>query len=394
MKRTAVPSQHLPQETITLPSVSNRTERKIKRAEMKEILNTTASDLTLQEKCSLEEREHSADDIEAAESLIQLLGSQPHYSGPKTFCDFQVQVNMPRVQTICDLLATDSALNSFTGLNSFELLDTLLEAVQSVYIDQRSHKLSVKERIVLVLVKLKCDLSYVTLAILFGISHELCKKYVLEMLPILSRVLQSTIRFPSVSEIRKNMPLCFRQFDNVRIVLDCTEMVIQKPKCLCCRIRFYSQYKSNTTVKIMTGVSPGGIITFVSEPFGGRASDKVIFQKSNLISKLEYAKDAIMVDKGFLVQDICDQYKIQVIQPPFLKKQKQLSMNDALLNSKIAAARVHIERVYQRIKIFKILSGKMQWSLVPYVKDIFIIACGITNLSSPILADNKFLCDV
>lgn len=143
----------------------------------------------------------------------------------------------------------------------------------------------------------------------------------------------------------------------------------------------------------MTGVSPGGIITYVSEPYGGRASDKTIFEQSDLILKMERFEDAIMVDKGFLIDDICEQFKIKLIRPPFLKNQKQLTTEQANLNSKIAAARVHIERANQRIKIFKILSSKLKWPLVSKIKDIFIIACGITNLSSPILADSRFLTD-
>ncbi|XP_050516417.1 uncharacterized protein LOC126891279 [Diabrotica virgifera virgifera] len=211
------------------------------------------------------------------------------------------------------------------------------------------------------------------------------------MLPILSKVLSSVIRFTDTTEIQKNMPECFESFQNVRVVLDSAEIFIQKPKCLCCRIRFNSQYKSNNTVKFMTGISPGGLITYVSEPYGGRASDKAIFEQSNIILKLDSSKDAVVVDKGFLIDDICNQFKIELIRPPFLKNNKQFSTDEALLNAKIAAARVHIERVNQRIKIFKILGCKLQWSLVKNIKDIFTLACAITNLSSSILADRRYL---
>lgn len=182
---------------------------------------------------------------------------------PKSFADFQVQVNTPKLSTLYDLLGTHSAINSFTGISSAKVLKVIVEAVQHHYTDQTSHRLAIKEPIVLLLTKLKCDLTYTTLSVLFGISHELCKKYFCEMLPIISEVLGFTIQLPSLKKIKQNMPKCFEQFQSVRIVLDCTEIFIQKPKCLSCRIRFYSQYKSNTTVKIVTGVSPGGIITYI-----------------------------------------------------------------------------------------------------------------------------------
>ncbi|XP_028146882.2 uncharacterized protein LOC114340340 [Diabrotica virgifera virgifera] len=390
LKKTAVPSKRLPIGSTAIKEEaecsSSRTERLNQRNSNKENPGV---------ECVCEEinpaAETSENEIEAAHGLLQLLQSQPNYKGPKSFKDFQVQVDTPKVSTVCDLITTDSALNSFTGLNSFKLLDTIVEAVCSVYSDQRSHRLSIKQRIFLVFTKLKCDLTYVTISLLFGISQELCNKYFNDMLPILSKVLSSVIRFTDTTEIQKNMPECFESFQNVRVVLDCTEIFIQKPKCLCCRIRFYSQYKSNNTVKFMTGISPGGLITYVSEPYGGRASDKTIFEQSNIILKLDSSKDAVMVDKGFLIDDICNQFKIELIRPPFLKNKKQFSTDEALLNAKIAAARVHIERVKQRIKIFKILGCKLQWSLVKNIKDIFTIACAITNLSSSILADRRYL---
>lgn len=111
--------------------------------------------------------EHSNEELEAAEGLLQLLQDQPNYNGPKSFRDFEVQVNAPKISTLCDLLITNSAINSFTGISSAKVLDTIVEAVQFHYVDQRSHRLTIKERIVLCLTKLKCDLTYVTLSVLF-----------------------------------------------------------------------------------------------------------------------------------------------------------------------------------------------------------------------------------
>nr|CAI5817037.1 unnamed protein product [Callosobruchus analis] len=135
--------------------------------------------------------------------------------------------------------------------------------------DVRSHRLNVRERVLLTMTKLKLDLSYVTLGALFSISGQLCKTYFFDFLTVLSQVLKVCIYFPSAEEVSKNLPKCFKNFKNCRAVLDCIEIFIQRPSCLCCRIKFYSQYKKTTTIKFMTGVSPGGIITFISKPYGG-----------------------------------------------------------------------------------------------------------------------------
>ena len=69
-------------------------------------------------------------------------------------------------------------------------------------------------------------------------------------------------------------------------MVDCTELEIQKSKCLKCRIRCYSFSKSRHTLKFLIGVAPSVNIAFLSSAYGGRPSDKAIFDKENLISML------------------------------------------------------------------------------------------------------------
>ncbi|KAJ8914038.1 hypothetical protein NQ315_017557 [Exocentrus adspersus] len=92
----------------------------------------------------------------------------------------------------------------------------------------------------------------------------------------------------------------------------------------------------------MIGVSPAGLITFLSRGYGGRASDKAIFEQK------------------------------------------------AKINALIAKARVHIERVNQKIKVFKILNSTVDWSLVGILDHIMLVVCAICNLFSPILSDEEF----
>lgn len=122
---------------------------------------------------------------------------------------------------------------------------------------------------------------------------------------------------------------------------------------MCCRLKLYSQYKSNHTIKFLIGISPAGLITFVSRAYGGRASDGKNFEQSNLVTKIEAGK-SIMIDKGFHIDEVCNMYNVKIIRPPFLQK-NQLSEEEAKLNLQIARAKVHIERANQRIKNFKIL---------------------------------------
>lgn len=127
--------------------------------------------------------------------------------------------------------------------------------------------------VVLVFTKLKQDFSFAVLVILLkNISVSSCRQIYLSTLPLLSSILKNCIYWPTKDDILLNLPHCFEHFRNVRVVLDCTQILIQKPYCLSCRIKLYSNYKSNYSIKFMIGVSPGGLITFVSKPYGGRSS--------------------------------------------------------------------------------------------------------------------------
>ena len=65
---------------------------------------------------------------------------------------------------------------------------------------------------------------------------------------------------------------------------------------------------------------------------------------------------------------------------------------DALETADIASARVHVERLNQRLKVFEILGTNMASCLVPKCEKVMTILSAIVlvNLSSPIVKDDKF----
>ena len=57
------------------------------------------------------------------------------------------------------------------------------------------------------------------------------------------------------------------------------------------------------TVKVLVGMTPGGLVSYLSPAYGGSASDRQIVERSE-ISKLCDPGDSIMADKGFNVQGL------------------------------------------------------------------------------------------
>lgn len=93
----------------------------------------------------------------------------------------------------------------------------------------------------------------------------------------------------------------------------------------------------------------------MSKVYGGRVSDKAIFDQSGLIEKFIPDQDAIMADKGFLIEIECDLHNIKFIRLPFLKnksinKKIKFSKEKANYNIVIASARFYIEKATKNSK--------------------------------------------
>ena len=273
-----------------------------------------------------------------------------------------------------------------TGIPSLDILGSLERLVQ---VELKSMQY-VERGIVITMMRLKTGLSFTSLGVMLGTDRSTCSRSFAAVLPVLSSILKECIEFPSKEKVLCNMPQCFKQYKNVRVVLDCTEVSIERHSCLDCRICSYSHYHGCESVKVMVGCSPAGTITYVSDVYGGKVSDKQIFTDSRLVNQLEPYIDGVMVDKGFLIDEECLANAISLVRPPFLRNEKQLSPADARLTRDIAWARVHVERAIQRMKQFTILKNKIPWTMLPYINHIFTVICALTNLSQPILAGDKF----
>ncbi|XP_015124742.1 uncharacterized protein LOC107046609 [Diachasma alloeum] len=309
---------------------------------------------------------------------------------PQMHVDKGMQTDSSLVDAI---IQNETDLSAFTGLTSFALLTSLVICVtelKKTMGQNLNDRLDVRKKILLTFIKLKWNLSYVALSGIFKVSRQTCKNYFNSTLRNLSDVFSPVVRWPQKEEILENIPRCFQKYYSTRVVLDCTEIPVAKSKCLKCRFMTYSHYKGTHTVKFMIGVTPSGLISFLSKSFGGRASDKQIFSKSGILELMIPNVDSVMVDKGFLIDVECARYGVKMIRPPFLRKNKQFTKAEAEATARIAATRVHVERTIQRIKIFKILQGILPHHLVKISSKIMTVICGVTNLGNPILAEDKF----
>lgn len=314
-----------------------------------------------------------------------------------TLMDKSVQtvavITNPRLCSFLGNIQKESQLTTCTGISTFTGFRSICIAVESYtnnHDKSYNSSLDVESCVLLTLMKIKLNCTYVFLSVIFKISRKTCQAYFEKFVRILSIILRLFVYWPSKESVLQNMPTHFNPFPETRIVLDCTEIPVSSFQCIKCRTQMYSHYKGRHTLKIMIGIAPSGLITFVSPVYGGKASDKHIFVNSNLLELCE-ENDAIMVDKGFHIEKECASRNIMLIRPPFRRNGAQLSAEDCIRNRKIARSRVHVERVVQRLKNFRILTDELSWNMVPYVPDVLHVISGIVNLSEPVLSDASFV---
>lgn len=192
--------------------------------------------------------------------------------------------------------------------------------------------------------------------------------------------LKPLIKWPSKQAILKNMPKCFKpKYQRCRCIIDCTEIFINKPTNLTARAQTYSNYKSQNTVKYLVGMSPAGAITFLSEGWGGRVSDKQLTAESGFYDLLQI-NDEILADRGFTIRDELAVRGATLRIPHFTKGKKQLSAQEVETSRRLSNVRIHIERVIGRWKTFRILTTVIPHSQVDLLDDIVIVCAALTNI--------------
>ena len=157
------------------------------------------------------------------------------------------------------------------------------------------------------------------------------------------------------------MPDSFRQkYPSTRVVIDATEFHIEKPANPDVQASTWSNYKNTNTLKLLLGVTPNGVISFLSNLWGGRISDKELTKRSKLLGKLERG-DSIVADRGFDISSIMPE-GTNVNIPPFLGGRPQFEADELVATRRIASLRIHVERAMERITNFALRTSSLPTS--------------------------------
>ena len=414
-----LPSLHLGHEkgTVSLGSDENvaRYERLKKREQKKAVYEEMVEEVPIIVAQLIEEVTAEEYQLISAEQ-IKIASEYVSVNGGKTVCDCsakveELQEQLAESRKVIDTLSAqvkehlppfcedrfinDDFTQTHTGLPNLRIVKAIFHHVAKTMPSEKATKLTSFQEFMCVMIKLRTDLPNKFLGYSFGVSPATVSRVILKWLVQMDIRLQDLIVWPDRDALRKTMPDCFQKSfgKKVAVILDCFEVFIERPSGLEARAMTWSNYKHHNTVKILLGITPQGVISFVSESWGGRVSDKYLTEHCGLLKKL-LPGDVVLADRGFDIGDSVAAMQATLNIPAFTKGKSQLSALEVEETRTIANVRIHVERVIGAVRQrFSILQSTLpihflsirKGETVPVVDRIVRVCCALNNVCDSVV---------
>ena len=165
------------------------------------------------------------------------------------------------------------------------------------------------------------------------------------------------------------MPRLFKElYPNCVVIIDFSEVFIETPSKFEALSKTYSNYKKRNTIKFLIGITLSGSISFLSQCWGGRVSDKNLTQECGFLNMFQQG-DVVLADRGFTIEEdvaLCGA-KLEI--PAFTRGKKQLSQYNVEKSKQLSAVRIHVERVIGTLKnIYTIMKDPLPLNCLSIVE--------------------------
>ena len=272
----------------------------------------------------------------------------------------------------------------YTGLpqETFHGILTVLEPVIEV-----PFTMEFSSQLLLVLMRLRLGLLFADLGHRFGISRQQAGTIFNTWIEQLATLLGEAVMWLPRSRIQATLPKGFKDmYPNTTCILDCTEIFIERPARIKTRAQTYSTYKGHNTLKYLIAIAPCGYIMFVSDGYGGRASDNHVTKTCGLLNFLRPG-DEVMADRGFTIGEQLFARQVKLNIPPFLKKRAQMTEKEVTETRRVASVRIHVERAIRRMKSWSILQRTITITTVKQMDNIITVCAALSNLRGKLIKE-------
>ncbi len=116
--------------------------------------------------------------------------------------------------------------------------------------------------------------------------------------------LKPLIKWPDRAMLWTSTPACYTASfgKKVVVILDFEILFIERPSNILARASTWSSYKHHNTVKVLIGIAPQGVVSFFSDTWGGRVSDKYLTDHCGILNYL-LPGDVVLADRGFHIAE-------------------------------------------------------------------------------------------
>lgn len=397
LKKSAVPSifSHTKTRPVNQSSI-DRSNRLMKRSKKKLCFEASTSDVSeprdIQPLDGFEMQIN--DDQFLVDSEIEIpsyTSSEPYKNKHTKFESKSMQVNFLHIYgSIQKYKNNDSVISFYTGFETYQkfhfVYSTLSPMVHLInYYGSHVQNISTEDQFFMTMMKLRQNKCNFELAQFFQISQTTVYNIFITWINFIDQLWKKLNIWPDKDLVHYYMPDSFKQYDkNTRVIIDGTEMKIQKPGNPVSQQASWSSYKHSNTLKVLVGATPGGLLSYCSPAYAGSISDRQTVERSNLLKKCEPG-DSILADRGYNIQDMFIEKDVSVNIPSFLKGKAQIPGLKLLKDRKLASQRVHIERLIGLTKTYKILREELHHNFVPLASKIFFVCLMCCNFRECIM---------
>ncbi|KAJ8667659.1 hypothetical protein QAD02_009322 [Eretmocerus hayati] len=254
--------------------------------------------------------------------------------------------------------------------------------------DIGNEKVTRKNRLLIFLIKLKSGMNSTAVSVFFGCHRSTVRRVFTAVAQSLSKSIHSEIIYPSRDVVIGTLPQrALPEGESTGTEEECTgtehncsNIQTNLPSTDENFVYTYSQCKEEFTAKIYVSVNKSGFVSLTSD----WSTDKVngLPPDPESDSESTIAKNATSFPKGFLELQLRigkDGKKTIVVLPRFSNHDDAHSAEESWETSKSPRVKVHVKRIVQRLRTFKMLE-KIPDVLIKNLDDIMRVCCVLINL--------------